>query len=68
MFGFDNDKFLTFLFLLLKYYIYICKFQNKVPSFEGYKTYTVSNKDLEYMIAKKNNKLALHFKKWKFKL
>ena len=23
MFGFDNDKFLTYLFLLLKYYIYI---------------------------------------------
>ena len=44
--------------------IFICK----LPSFEGCKTYTVSNKDLEYSIAKKNNKLVLHFKKWKFKL
>ena len=68
MFGCENDKFITFLFLLLKYYIYICKFQGKNPSFEGYKSYIVSNKDLEYAIAKKNNKLPLHFKKWKFKL
>ena len=35
MFGFDQDKFLTYL---LKYYIYhVCKFQNKSPNFEGFK-------------------------------
>ena len=42
--GFDDDKFLTHLFLLLKYYVYICKFQNKPPNFEGYKTYIASNR------------------------
>lgn len=67
MFGCGKDKFVTFLFLLLKYYIYICKFQGKIPSFEGYKTYIVTHKNLEYAIAKKNNKLPLHFKKWRFK-
>ena len=68
MFGFDDDKFLTYLFLLLKYYIYICKFQNKPPNFEGYKAYIASNKDLEYCIARKNNKLQIHFQKWRFKI
>ena len=68
MFGYENDKFITFLFLLLKYYIYVCKFQSKNPSFEGYKTYVVSMKNVEYAIAKKNNKLPFHFKKWRFKL
>ena len=68
MFGVVDDKFLTHLFLLLKYYVYICKFQNKPPNFEGYKTYIASNKDLEYCIAKKNNKLPLHFQKWRFKI
>ena len=67
MFGCD-DKFHTYLFLLLKYYIYICKFQDKIPSFDGYKSYIAKNKDIEYSIAKKNNKLGAHFKKWKFKL
>ena len=57
MFSCDSDKFLTYLFLLLKYYIYICKFQSKPPNFEGYKCYITANKELEYCIAKKNNKL-----------
>ena len=61
MFGYDSDKFLTYLFLLLEYYVYICKFQNKPPSFEGYKAYTIVNKDLEYCIAKKNNRTSYPF-------
>ena len=68
MFGCDSDKFLTYLFLLLKYYIYICKFQNKPPSFEGYKAFIATNEKLEYCIAKKNNKLPMHFQKWRFKI
>ena len=68
MFGFDGDKFLTHLFLLLKYDIYICKFQSKPPNFEGYKAYIASNKDLEYCIARKNNKLLINFQKWRFKI
>ena len=68
MFGYDSDKFLTYLFLLLKYYVYICKFQNKPPSFKGYKAYVTANKELEYNIAKRNNKLSIHFRKWRFDL
>ena len=68
MFGYDTDMFLTYLFLLLKYYVYICKFRNKQPNFEGYKAYLITNKDLEYRIAKKSNKLPLHFRKWRFSL
>ena len=33
IFGVFKDKFLTFLFLGIKYYTYICKFQNKKPNF-----------------------------------
>ena len=66
MFGIDNDNMLTYLFLLLKYYIYVCKFQSKLPNYEGYKAYIAINKDLEYRIAKKTNKLPLHFRKWRF--
>ena len=45
--------FLTYLFLLLKYYIYLCKFQTKIPNFQAFKTYIENSKDLEYRIAKK---------------
>ena len=40
IFGYLEDKFLTYIFLILKYYIYICKFQNrKSPHFQGSKNY-----------------------------
>ena len=68
MFGVDDDNFITFLFLLLKYYIYTCKFQERKSSFVSYKAYVNSIKELEYSIAKKNNRLPVHFKKWRFTL
>ena len=68
MFGLEQDKFITYLFLLLKYYIYICKFQNKSPNFQGFKAYINIHKDIEYRIAKKKNKLTSHYHKWKFEL
>ena len=55
IFGCDQDKFLTFLFLMLKYYIYLCKFQNKSPSFDESKTFVTTNKGLEY---NKNRKIT----------
>ena len=33
MFGIQDDKFLTFLFLIIKYYIFVSKFQNKKAKF-----------------------------------
>ena len=66
MFGMQDDQFLTYIFLLLKYYLYVCKFQGNSPVTEGLLALLKSNKDLEYFIAKKKNKLPLHFKKWRF--
>ena len=68
MFGYEQDIFLTYLFLLFKYYIYLCKFQGKSPNFEAFKAYVASSKDVEYQIAKKKHKLVTHFRKWRFEL
>ena len=65
MFGVNEDNFLTYIFLVVKYYIYICKFQGKTPDFNGLKACIKSNKDAEYLSAKKRGKLALHFRKWR---
>ena len=36
MFGYLEDMF-TYIFIILKYYIYICKFQGeKNPNFQGF--------------------------------
>ena len=35
MFGMQDDKFLTYIFLLLKCYFYVCKFQGNSPGTEG---------------------------------
>ena len=45
MFGYSEDKFVTFIFLTLKYYIYVCKFQKKSPDFQGFRTYLNVNKE-----------------------
>ena len=59
MFGIKvEDKFLTYIFLVVKYYIYICKFQGKTPDSNGLKACIKSNKDVEYLSAKKRGKLA----------
>ena len=68
IFGYEQDIFLTYLFLLFKYYIYLCKFQDKSPNFEAFKAYVASSKDVEYRIAKKKHKLVTHFRKWRFEL
>lgn len=68
MFGFHKDIYITHIFLSLKYYIYICKFQNKTPAFDLFKAYLKNNKETEYIISKKKGKLAAHFRKWRFEL
>ena len=66
IFGFKGDSLISYIFLSLKYFIYLCKFQNKIPDFACFKPYLVSNKDIEYRIAKKKGKLSAHFRKWRF--
>ena len=62
---FDN-KFLTYIILCTKYFIYRCKFQDKKPHVNGLKSFIKSQREIEYCIAKKKGKLSLHFKKWSF--
>ena len=68
LFGICCDKFVTFLFLLLKYHIYMCKFNNNVPNIILFKSFVKKQKEIEYLIAKKRNKLPAHFKKWRFNI
>ena len=66
LFGVSTDRFVTYLLLLAKYYIYICKFKNTLPNVELFKSFVKKQKEIEYHLAKKRNKLTVHFKKWRF--
>lgn len=66
IFGISSDKFVTYLFLLLKFYIHTCKFNNSLPNFVAFKSFVKKRKEIEYSVAKKRNKLHAHFKKWRF--
>ena len=68
LFGICSDKFVSYLFLLLKYHIYTCKFNNNLPNFVSFKSFVKKQKELEYVLAKKRNRLPSHFKKWRFDL
>ena len=68
MFGIIGDNFLTHLFLSLKYFIFVCKFQKKKPTFIGFKAHIKFNRETEYFIAKNKGKLSAHFRKWRFDL
>ena len=52
MFGIIGDKFLTHLFLSLKYFIFVCRFQKKKTTFIGFKAHIKFNRETEYFIAK----------------
>ena len=66
LFGVLKDKFVTYLILLVKNYIYICKFKNESPNSEAFKAFVKKQKEIEYGLAKKKGKLPLHFRKWRF--
>lgn len=66
LFGVPSDKFITYLILLVKYYIHICKFKNDLPNITAFKTFVKKQKEIEYYLAKKRNKLPVHFRKWRF--
>ena len=63
MFGIQDDKFLTFLFLIIKYYIFVSKLQNKEPNFVNLLTFIKNIRETEYNITNRRNKLPIHFKK-----
>ena len=68
IFGIYQDSVLTYLFLCVKYYIYICKFQNKKPNFISFEVFVKVNRETEHSIARKRDKLSAHYKKWRFDL
>ena len=68
LFGICNDRFISYLFLLLKYHIFICKFQDHLPNSAAFKSLVKKQKEIEYYLAKKKNKLTAHFKKWRFEI
>ena len=68
LFGVTLDKYITYICLCLKYYIYVCKFQDKKPTFTAFKTFLNVLKDTECYIAKRKGKLSAHFKKLRFEL
>jgi len=53
LFGVTSDTYITFVCLSLKYYIYICRFQDKKHVFLGFKGLLKSLRNSEYQIAKK---------------
>ena len=68
VFGIIDNKFLAYIILCTKYFIYRCKFQDKKPHINGLKSFIKSQREIEHSIAKRRGKLSLHFKKWSFVL
>ena len=52
------------ILLLAKLYIYRSKFDNTKPSLEVFKAKLKVTLNTEFVIAKRNGKLAQHYKKW----
>lgn len=68
LFGVIDDKYLSFLMLVLKYFVFVCKFKDTKPHFKAFSTYLTTLKETEYYLAKKKGKLSAHFRKWRFDL
>ena len=61
----DNDfMVINHLILLAKFFIYRCKLDKIIPSFEVFKAKLKATRDLELFIARKNNSLLKHYSKW----
>ena len=69
LFGFDHKSIFFFfgnqLLLCARFLIYRCKYSKSKPDMLQYINSINLVKQLEYIIAKQNNKLCVHFKKWK---
>ena len=70
LFGFDHKGifvvvFLSQLLLCARFLIYRCKYSKSKPDMLQYFNLINLVKQSEYIIAKQNNKLSVHFKKWK---
>ena len=71
MFGVTGDKFLIYLFLIVKYSIFSCKFQkfqNKISSLIGMKASLKLIVKLNIILRKKKDKFSKHFRNWGLRL
>ena len=48
IFGIFKDKFLSYLILCVKYFIYVCKFKKVKPNFLGCKALIKNKRDIEF--------------------
>ena len=53
---------------MYKFYIYRCKFQNQISSFQALLSFIRLKIKSEYIIAKQNDELHKHLKKFKFSI
>ena len=60
----DDVTLLNHLILLAKRYIYKCRFLDVIPSYHYFTAFVKRTYTIECLIAKKNNKMELHYKKW----
>ena len=69
LFGFQENcvdyKFLNNLMLVARFFIYRCKYSKSKPNMLEYFNELNMNKKSDYIIAKRNNSLAEHYKKWR---
>ena len=59
-----DNYLLNHIIIMGKQTIYLCRYKNIKPSLSLLKTKTKETKKLELIIAKKNKKESLHYKKW----
>ena len=60
----EYHNFLNMVILLMKRFIYKSRVQEKEPRFDDFKNWVSFIETVEKHIAKKNDKYALHLKKW----
>ena len=59
-----DNYLLNHIIIMGKQTIYLCRYKNIKPSLSLLKAKTKETKKLELIIAKKNKKESLHYKKW----
>ena len=68
LFGFHtqyaNNPLVNHMLLVARFLIYRCKHSNTTPNMPQYFNAITSTKKSEHYIAKKDNKLEFHYKKW----
>ena len=63
-----SDKFLSYLFLLLKYSIYTCKCKSSLPTELAFRSFVKTHKETEYFLAKKEKLTKKKSKKKKMEI